>query len=286
MRGYPVGNARFLIWEYVQSGTYVGICTGVQPSLTAGAASGAFVWSDVKSSAFAVIPPTDVQIQGGDKIVATVSFNGGKLQPFDVTGSSIDTALDDLVNGSTTNTTNTMVTAFAYNTYRTSPKTLGCASQQLFETSDGLQYFVTRIVPRASMSYRPGGMAFRGESDATIHVNSIVNQKSYNGQTYGTGSLNFGLEADSTDFYDVVTANPIHIMAFKQDAVGPTTTFNTTYKPLSTTITLNATPNPFTVGGTPTALSSLTLAGLATLASAGSTGVMDVLTYETNYVPI
>jgi hypothetical protein len=284
VRGYPVGNARAFVGEFVQSGTYVGTFSGQQLSLTAGTSSGAYVWSDVKSSAFAVIPPTDVQIQGGDKIVATVSFNGGKLAPFDVTGSSIDSALADLVGGSTTNTSNTFSTIFGYNNNRTSPKPMWFASQQMFQTSDGLSYFVTRVVPRAGLSYRPGGMTFRGESDATLHVNSIQTTKSYDGRVFGSSGLNLGWENDTGDFIDIVTANPIHFIAFKQDASD--VEFNTIYKPLSTVVTINATPNAFTVGGTVTALSSITLAGVVTLAAAGSANVMDVLTYETNFVPV
>lgn len=284
VRGYPVGNARVMLGEIVQSGTYAGYFSGQQVSLTAGTASGAYVWGDVKSAAFSVIPPTDVNIEGGDKIVATVSFNGGKLSAFDVTGSSIDSTLADLVGGSTTSTTNSAVTVFGYNTFRTSPRIMWFASQQMFETSDGFQYFITRIVPRASVSYRPGGMAFRGASDATLHINSIVTQKFYNGQSYGTGGLALNLEADSTDFVDVVTADPVHFMAFKQDAVA--TSFNTVYKPTSTVVTLNATQNAFAIGGAPTALSSITLAGLSTLAAAGSANVVDTLMYPTAFVPV
>lgn len=285
VRGYPVGNARAMLGEIVPTGTYAGYFSGQQASLTAGTASGAYVWSDVKSSAFAVIPPTDVNIEGGDKIVATVSFNGGKLAPFDVTGSSIDTTLADLVGGSTTSTTNSAVTIFGYNTYRTSPRVMWFASQQMFETSDGFTYFITRIVPRASVSYRPGGMAFRGASDATLHINSIVTQKFYNGQSYGSGGLALNLEQDSTDFVDVVTADPVHFFAFKQDASA--TTFTTTYKPTSSVVTLNATQNAFAIGGTPTALSSIsTTTGVATLSAAGSSGVMDTLMYPTAFVPV
>lgn len=284
VRGYPVGNARAMLGEIVPTGTYAGYFSGQQASLTHGTASGAYVWSDVKSSAFAVIPPTDVNIEGGDKIVATVSFNGGKLAPFDVTGSSIDTTLADLVGGSTTSTANSQVTVFGYNTYRTSPRIMWFASQQLFETSDGFQYFITRIIPRASVSYRPGGMAFRGASDATLHINSIVTQKFYNGQSYGTSGLNLNFEADSSDFIDVVTADAVHFMAYKQDA--STVTFNTVYKPTSTVVTLNATENAFAIAATPTALSSITLAGLATLAAAGSDNVMTTLMTPTAFVPI
>jgi hypothetical protein len=286
VEGFPVGLSRVMIWEYVQSGTYVGMFSGQQATLTAGTASGAFVWDSVVSAACTEIPPTDVQIQGGDKIKVTVSFPGGKLQPFDVAGTSISTTGNDLIGGSTTNTANTEVTITSDNPNRTSPKSLGFASQQMYKTTTGLHYYLTRMVPRATISIRPGPMAFRGESQSIMHVSPIVTQRAYNGQVYGTGGLALNLEADSTDYLDYITPNAFHIMAFRQDAVGPTTTFNTTYKPLSTTVTLNATPNPFSIGGTPTALASLTLAGLATLTAAGTTGVYDTLAYETAFVPV
>ena len=284
VRGYPVGNARAFVAEIVQSGTYAGYFSGQQASLTAGTASGVYVMSDVKSSAFSVIAPTDVNIEGGDRIQATASFSGSKLSAFDVTVSSIDTVLVDLIGGSTTNNTNSEAAVMGYNAYRTSPKVMFFASQQMFETSTGFLYFVTRVVPRASLSFRPGSMSFRGASDSMIHVNSIVNQRWYQGQSYGTGGLNLGLEEDSADWLDIFTANPITFVAFKQDAIA--TTFNTVYKPLSTVVTVNATTNQFAIGGVNTALSSITLAGVVTLAAAGTTGVMDILTHETNFVPV
>jgi hypothetical protein len=284
VEGYPVGNARGFVGEYVQSGTYTGYFSGQQASLTAGTASGAYVIKNIKGSPFGVIPPTNVQIQGGDKIVQTVSFIGGKLAAFDVPISSIDSVLADLVGGGTTNNTNTYEAVVGYNTGRTSPKSMFYAAQQMFKTTSGLSYFLTRVVPRASLSYRPGGMVFRGESDAILTVDSIPSQLFYNGLSYGTGGLNLGMENDTVDFADIITENPIHFMAYKSD--NSTLTFNTVYKPLSTVITNNATPNRFVIAGTPTALSSITLAGLATLSAAGASGVMNVLTHQTNFVPI
>lgn len=284
VEGFPVGNARGFVGEYVQTGTYTGYFSGQQASLTAGTASGAYVIKNIKGSPFGVIPPTNVQIQGGDKIVQTVTFNGGKLSQFDVPISSIDTVLADLVGGGTTNNTNSFAAVTGYNTGRTSPKTMFYAAQQMFKTTTGLQYFLTRVIPRASLSYRPGAMVFRGESDATLTVDSIPSQTWYDGRSYGTGGLNLGMENDTVDFADIITANPVHFIAYKSD--NSTTTFNTVYKPLSTTVTNNATPNEFVVAGTPTALSSITLAGLATLAAAGASGVMNTLRHETNFVPI
>lgn len=283
-KGYTAGFARMLIWEYVQSGTYVGMCSGVQSSLTAGTASGAYVWDDVKGAAVTELADTALQITGGDTVKATLIFPGGKLSDFDVNGSSIDTALNTLISGSTPNTTNTGVTVTSNNPNRTTPKTLGCALQAIFMQSDGTFAFITRVIPRAQMKIRPGGFTYRGESDSILKVSSIKTTRAYDGQVFGSAGLNLGLQNDTADYLDYITVDPFHIMAFRQNT--GVTTFTTTYKPLSTVITLNATQNPFSIGGTPTALTSLTLAGLATLAAEGTPSVYDVLSYATAYVPV
>lgn len=284
VEGFPVGHTRAFVGEYVQTGTYTGYFTGQQANLTHGTASGAYVVKNVKGSPFGLIPPTSIQIQGGDKIVQTVTWNGGKLAQFNVSISSLDTALADLVGGGTTNNTNSYSAVVGYNQGRTSPKTMFYAAQQMFKTTTGLQFFLTRVIPRASLMYAPGSMAFRAESDATLTVDSIPCQTWYDGRSYGTGGLALNMENDTVDFADIITANPIHFMAYKQDA--STVTFNTVYKPLSTVVTNNATPNQFVIAGTPTALSAVTLAGLVTLAAAGSDLVMDIFQYETNFVPV
>lgn len=283
-KGYPFGFARAMLWTYVQSGTYIGMCSGQQNTLTPGTASGAYVWDDVKSAAVQQLADTALQIQGGDQIRATIIFPGGKLQDFDITGSSIDTVMNDLIGGSSTNTTNTGVTVTSNNPSRMSPKTLGIGLQQGFQLDSGAIYYVTRVIPRAQVTIRPGGMNFRGESDSVMHISSIKTNRAYNGQLFGTGGLALNLTNDRADYIDYITPNAFHIMAFRQD--DSDVEFNTTYKPLSTVVTLNATENPFTVGGTPAALSSLTLAGVATLAAAGTTDIYDVLSYATEFVPV
>jgi hypothetical protein len=74
-------------------------------------------------------------------------------------------------------------------------------------------------------------------------------------------------------------------MSFRQNT--GVTTFTCTYRPLSTVITINATPNSFFIDGVPTALASLVIAtGVATLVAEGTVGKADVLIYETAYVPV
>lgn len=280
-RGYPYGFQRMLLWFYDSAG-YI---TGQSTSLANNATSGAYVCSDVKTSNLAFAPSVDLQIQGGDRIRATPSFGNPRLNAFDVTVSSLDAQLSDFITQSTRNTTNSNNMKVGYNPNRAFPQNMGVALTQLMELSDGTTGYNTLVIPKAALLFRRGGYAFRGESDATIRISPITSTGTYTGQVYasGTTGLAFGWEEDKGDYYELWTPNPIHIQSYRAD--GTATTFVTTYKPLSSTITLNATGNEMAKNGTPTALSSFnTSTATATLAAAGSAGDKIVVTYETAFV--
>lgn len=281
--GYPIGLARLMMWETGQSGAEAGRCLGQQTTLADGSASGAYMTSNVETANLSLPEPEVVEIKVGDKIGATHSFGGGKLSPFDVTTPAIDTVLTDRITGSTRNTVNSMAEAVAYNANKISARVMGLAIQQQYKLTSGLTYFLTRMIPRASITFQPGGATWRGLSTGKIHVDPIKATSSETGQSYGTGGLNLNQEEDMTDFYDWITPNPFHIMAFRQNT--GITTFNTTYKPLSAVIALNASENRFYIDSVVTALASITTAGLATLSAAGTTSKLDTLLYATNFVP-
>lgn len=281
--GYPIGLARIQIWEIEQLGANVGRCLGQQTTLANGSASGAYMSSDIETSGLQLPEPETLEIKAGDKIVATHSFGGGKLTPFDISGPSIDTTLTDRISGSTKNTTNSMAEIVAYNQNKITPRVLGCAIQQMYKLTTGLLYCLTRTIPRASMTFRPGGATYRGISTSSLRIDPIKSSIAENGQSFGTAGLNLNQEEDLTDFYDVITPDPFHIMAFRQNTA--VTTFNTFYKPKGTVITLNATQNRFHIDSVTTALASITTAGLATLSASGTVGVLDTLYYATDWVP-
>lgn len=283
-QGFAVGLARAMFWEYVKTGSRLGTATGTQASLTAGTVSGAYVAGYVKTANIVIAPTADVQIQGGDRIVAVPSFGNPRLAPFDIVSSATDSTLSDEITGNVTNEVNSYFTKMGYNPWRSSPRQMGFALQQRFETTDGYSYFLTRIVPKSTVTMKPGGMAFRGEADTVIHVAPIAGTVSYTGQVYGSSGLAFGWQEDTGDYYDLISPDPIHIATYASD--GTATTFVLPYTPLSTIITLNATPNEMVKNGTATALSSVVLATkTVTLAAAGTSGDLHVVTYTTNFVP-
>jgi hypothetical protein len=267
-----------LLWFYDSSGYF----TGTSSTLANGASAGAYVCSDVKTSNLNFAPTVELQIQGGDRIRATPTFGNPRLVPFDVTISALDAALSDYINSSTRNSANSTNLKVGYNPNRAAPVNMGCALQQRMDMTDGTTRWNTLIIPKAQVLFRRGNYAFRGESDATAHIAPITSTSSYDGRLYDSTGLAFGWEENKGDYYELWTSNPVHIMAQRSDATA--TTFTTTYTPVSSTITINASSNEMVKNGTVTALSSLvTATKVATLAAAGTAGDMHILTYETLY---
>lgn len=284
--GYPVGLARLMLWEVGQSGAEQGQCLGSQATLANGSASPVLVVNDVETANFQLPEPERLDIKAGDKIVATVTWGGAKLSPFDVTGPAIASAINQIVTDAKPNTTNSLILAMAYNENRGSPKVLGGALQQRYQLKNGGgTYYRTTEIPLFEATYRVGGMTYRGVSNASININPIRTDKAANGQGFGTGAgnLDLNLEDDLASFIDWYTPHPFHIMAFRDD--GTETEIDTTYKPLNTVITLNATENRLHIAGVATALASITTAGVATKSAAGSAGTLNMLCYPTLFVP-
>jgi hypothetical protein len=283
-RGYPVGLARALIWTYVLTGARKGTAIGQGSTIANGATSGAFVLPDVKTANLAPVPAETIEIQGGDRIVATPAFGGGKTSPFEIVSSSIDTVLMGLIAGSNVNTTNSQHTYFGPNHNRSTPRSLGCAIQQRIEMSDGSTYFLTRIFPVCGMVIGGGNAAFRAGNDSTITVSPVNTSTALDGRSFGSTGLNLGYQDDIGDTYWLISPYPVYFVTFAAD--GTATTFSTIYKPVSTTVTINASVNEMVKNATVTALSAITLAGTATLAAAGTAADLHVLTLGTEYVPV
>lgn len=280
MSGYVAGFNYCQIFVRDSSGN----CTGQQDTLANGSTSGTYVSFDVKTAGLNPVPPNNLNIQGGDKTRAVIQFGGPKQGAFDLVISAYDNTLSDFISGATSNTVNSQVTYTSENPNRTFPRILGLCLTQIFQQQDGTLKYLSRIFPTVFMRYRQGQAAFQAESDITINVTpnystTAVDSRKFDNSTNG---LNLNLEEAKTDNLVRITANPFHIMAFRQD--GTATTITTTYKPISSTVTLNATENEFVIGGVPTALSSIsTSTSVATLAAAGSAAVADVLYYATKF---
>lgn len=282
--GYGGGFERVLLGFYDST---TGANIGQSPTLSNGSASGAFVLSDVNEGQIAFEDATVLDFNGGDRNRGRMIFGAAsRMGQFDITVSSDDTDIVAAVTGSTVNTTNTEFTKFSYNPNRSTTRNMWVALQQRYLFSTGVEGYRTVFLPKCSVQYRPGGMSFRGESNAVLRVLPNLSTTFITGQTFGTGStgLSLGLEENKSDHLFWYSDNPIYVVTLKGNAVATTAT--AAYLPLSSTVTLNATPNEMVLAGTPTALSSVnTSTGVLTWSSAPGNGVHGVVIYETAYVP-
>jgi hypothetical protein len=182
------------------------------------------------------------------------------------------------------NQVNSQYTLGSENPMRQIPRQMGVALQQRYvlPNSTGQQYF-TRIMPNCQVRLHEGGFAYQGESDTVLDITPNPTNVDITGASFGATGLNLGLQDNLTDNYFIVSTNPIMFTSFRQD--GTLTSFTTPYAPTSTAVTINASSNAFYINGVATALTSITSAGVATLAAAGTAGVLDVLMYQTVSVP-
>lgn len=260
------------------------INTGQQSTLANGATSGAYVFDLPRTASFEALAPTNLNIEGGDIVYNIIQFGNSKTQAFDMILSNYDQTAVELLSGSVSNTTNSQATIISDNPARATPRVGWLALQsKAYDEVSSQQYYVTKFFPQTLVRIKRKGPAYQALSDVVVSCTPQMTNKTIEGRSFGTVGLNMNLQGDRTDNYDYISNNPVHVMAFRQDGIA--TTFNTTYKPQSTTITLNATPNNFFINTVGTALSSLTLAGVATLVAAGSATINDTLIYETQYVP-
>lgn len=281
---YPYGFERMLLgFTDATTGAFIGKAA----TLANGASSGAYVQNNVKAAGLAEVSDSTLEIQGGDRIRATVSFKQTKLAPFEVTVSDLDPTLITLINGGAQNTTNTYFSKFHTNPNRIAQTNMLIALQSPMTDEDGNSYYRTLIIPKARVKFSGGGFTFRGESDSKITIAPQLTTKAHTGQSFGTGSNNlvFGAEENKLDHYYYKSQYPVFLFAARRTDAS---TLNVTsdYLPLSATVHATVTPNEFVIAGAPTALTSFSITtGAAVIAAGGAAGDYGVLTHETAYVP-
>ena len=200
--------------------------------------------------------------------------------------SVLDAALLALAEGSTVDTSsNSYWAQFAPNLREIDMPLLGMMISVRLQSrtsgSDGVNKWVNRCYPRIQLAMKEPDADHLSASELEFDITHAMSDTRPSGEDYTA----MNLEDNRTPWYYVSADKPVGVTTYVADGVA--TTFVTGYRPLSTTVTVNATPNHFCVNGTPTALSSIvTTTGLATLASAGASGDIDVLMYETGFKAI
>lgn len=277
---YPYGFERMLMGFFDST---TGAFIGKASTLANGGSSGAYVQSNVKTAGIQPVPSSELNIQGGDRIRAVVNFKQTKLATFEVTVSDLDPTLITLINGGNKNTVNSKFVKFHTNPNRIGQATMFIALQSPMTDEDGNSYYRTMVIPKARCKFEGGGFTYRDVSDSKITISPMLSTKSYTGESYAASGLNFGAEEGKLDHYYLQSANPLHFMASKRsDLLAQTLTAD--YLPLSSVITLNASPNELVTAGAALALTSFsTTTGAYVIPAGGTVADIGVLTYETNY---
>lgn len=249
--------------------------------------SSAYLVRGATSSAFSPRTPTVVDFRDGDTFKGQMSFGGGDLQPFDISLDQSHPSLFAMVNNSSVDsTTNSVWRIFGANPNEEDLPTVGMILTQKYQSresgSDGVNYYLNTIIPRAEIRVNPGGAEFQARSEWSLNVTPTMASKLPNGVAFGS---NQGFEGNQTDAIYIVSKKPIALTTYIADGIE--TTFVAGYRPSYSTVTLAAAENFFAVNGTATALSSIsTTTAVATMAAAGSSGDVNVLMYETSFTAV
>jgi hypothetical protein len=247
----------------------------------------ALLMRDVKTAGFSLPQNVKIDFTGGDKYLGSFMFGIASVDAFNLTTEYLDTNVTALVSDSSVDqTTNSLWSVFGMNEMNPTLPQAGLMLQTNFQSKEsgtsGLNYWLNVIIPICQIAPKWPSLAFQAEAPTTYTVQPSVATKWPNGDAFDS---NQGFEGNECVAFGIVTDNPLAITTY--NANGSATTFIAGYRPISTTVTVNATQNHFAVNGTPTALSSIvTTTGVATLAAAGSESDRDVLMYETRFAAI
>lgn len=280
------GIDRLLIWKiFTSSGNipYMGGTAGT--ALAVNETTHAYVVESIRDFTPSGGELTTVVFEGGDKRLGTMQFGDTGKTGFTFTLEDIQNSLITALHGTAVDTTsNSEFEQFSTYASAASAVAVGVGVITTLKDRDsGAKKFRTTIFPSCSIVFSSQYGGFQGKN--TIQASVSVSPSSYHPLGTALSAMSMSLPDNQCDAFEMITDNRLHMTAFRSNAAA--TTFVTGYRPLSTTVTLNASPNWFARNGTDQALDSIvTTTGVATMAAAGTSGDMNVLIYETNYVAI
>lgn len=279
------GYERSFIWL---PDTTTGAALGQQGSaLPNGSGSPAYLLDDVINAEQAFAQFTELVFKAGDIEGNVMSFGNTKIQPFDILLDTYDSSLNDLIQGVTSITSNPYRTRTAQNPARAQPKPAGLAIQQRAMDADtGNQKYITHFLSKGTATYRRGGAQYQEASNSTLHFAPLLTKYAFTGQQFGSGTnqINLGLALNKTDCMSIISDNPLFLYSFKAD--GTAVNFTLPYLPVSSVVTLGATPNEYWKAGVEAALTSASIStGAIVIPAAGTAAQIGVVLWDTAFTP-
>lgn len=215
----------------------------------------------------------------GDKKKPGLMFGSAYLKGFKAKLSDVQTAIIAAAHGTSVDeTTSSVWDIWTEDTNAVAVANLGMILTALAEDQDtGATVFDNLILPMTKAVFSIA----KGKPQAMDEVDVDVIVKASKRTPWGSLVSALGISAPDGEVsgMHIRTSHPLALTVFRSDASD--TTFITQYRPASTVVTDNATPNYFTRNGVDQALSSIvTTTGVATMAAAGTAGDMNILLYE------
>lgn len=224
-----------------------------------------------------------VEFQGSDKVLGKMAFGTTAVNGATITLSSINDAFVAFLGGTavdaTSNSEHPQFAPFVDSNQATNIGAILSAREQ--DTTTGVETYIHYVLPNCTGQLSIGDLGYQAAQAFTLELTANESAYDIGGGAFSGQSMS--VPDDKLTMYAFHTTYPIAVTTYIQD--NSTTTFTAAYKPVDSTVTVNATPNNLWIGGTRTALSSFsTSTAVATLSVAGTASVIDVLLYETNYV--
>lgn len=261
-----------------------GYPTGVTATPAAGSTNQALYIKTVQGAGWSQGEGKTEPFTGGDGQYGQYRFPDSSIKPFNIRTQQHDKTLQAMVSAININSTRNT----RYSRTGNNPRLPALPTCMLILTShlqsqdaatSGQNQYEHFVFPACTMEWQYGTAEYQTAHPSILRVTPTLSAKDHMGVAFGSAD---GYQDNMTDMFDFQSVYPIHITTFISD--GAATTFNTFYKPISTVVTVATSANDMAKNGTLTALSAITLAGLATLSAAGTSGDVHVLQIEHNEV--
>lgn len=287
MAGALTGNAAGFSYMQIFTKNATGEAIGQVTTLAQDATSHALIVGGIVDTDFNPRDPITVEFRGGDAIRGKMGFGGGDIQPFTINLEELNaTAIALLTGANVDNTTNSVWQVAGVNATQSNLTDVGVMLTQRFQSRDsatsGINQYITHILPACDIRPLPGGMSYTAVSTQKFSITPSAASKFPFGLAFGA---NQGWQDNETDYFWITADNPLALTAYTGD--GATASFVTGYRPSSSVVTVNASPNAYYENGVAEAPTTvITTTGVVTPDAAPAADKRCVILYETTFVAI
>lgn len=282
-RGSAHGFAFAQIGLVSQGGAHYGTAG---PSAANGTTTHAYLVREPKSADIPQPDRTVIDFTGGDRWLGSYQYGITSLGSFSLTINPVDATLIALASGSSVDqTTNAEWTIYSENVMAASlPQVcllLTWRLQSRETGTDGGDYFLTYIIPRAWMAPKGAAPAYQTAVDYQFQITPTASDRFPTNEPFG---VNQDFQDNKTPVVAVISDNPLGLTTHISD--GAATQFSLGYRPVSTDTTSTNGKNHYVSGTVATNVTSVALTNGLVTAAAGTAADYRAMLYETVFTAI